>query len=238
MTMRSIALVLPYSWFASLGALVLSACGSFDPSATPKADAGVAASGPLLPWKVGNSWTYRVTDGSEVGTKVTTIGELEAVGGTGPNADKMANKVVTKKKDGTDQTISWQASTGDMVVRYREQAFHALTGLLEEEEHWDPFKLHIDGSPDHRIAYATWLEIYQETKLPVDAQPSMHEARDRWSVLSVDEEVTVPAGTFHAIVFQKAGSSTSKSYWYVPGLGKVKETGGQIEELVTSQLMP
>jgi hypothetical protein len=42
----------------------------------------------------------------------------------------------------------------------------------------------------------------------------------------------VPAGTFDAIVLRKVGGS-EKRYWYVRGVGKVKETGGQVEELVS-----
>jgi len=213
-------------------------CGSLDPAAAASPDAGPKPVGPLLPWNVGNSWTYRVTDSGDVSLKVTTIKELEAVAGSGPNADKMANKVVTTKKDATDQTISWQLMVGDKIVRYREQAFSRTSGALEEEEHWAPYKLHIDGSAEHLVKGATWLESYQETKLPVNGQPATAEARDVWSIQSEDEEVVVPAGTFRAVVIRKAGGSTSKTYWYVPGVGKVKETGGQIEELVTYQLVP
>jgi hypothetical protein len=51
--------------------------------------------------------------------------------------------------------------------------------------------------------------------------------------------VTVPAGTFTAIYLQKAsGGGTTKTYWYVPGVGKVKEDGGQLEELVSHELVP
>jgi hypothetical protein len=39
-------------------------------------------------------------------------------------------------------------------------------------------------------------------------------------------------------VLQKAGSSTAKTYWYVRGIGKVKETGGQTEELVSYEVQP
>lgn len=217
--------------------LGLPACGSLDPAASG-GDAGVRATGPLLPWKVGNSWTYRVTESGIIGTKTTTIGDLEPVGGTGPNADKMANKVVTTKRDATDRTESWQTLVGDNVVRYREKAFSASTGLLEEEEHWMPHKLHIDGTAEHLVKGVSWLEIYQETKLPVNSPPATSEARDRWTVTSDDEEITVPAGTFHAVVVQKAGGSSFKTYWYVPGIGKVKETGGQVEELVSFELAP
>ena len=193
----------------------------------------------MLPWKTGNTWTYVVNDEGVVSMKETTIGDMEPVGWTGPNKDVQAFKVVTAKGV-MDQTISWQAPMGDGVVRYREQSFSASTGDLELEEHWDPYKVHIDGTAAHRAGGATWLMIYQETKLPVGGTPETHEAHDRWSVLSACESVTVPAGTFTAIYIQKVSATggSAKTYWYVPGVGKVKESGGQLEELVSYSLVP
>jgi hypothetical protein len=225
-------------WFSWSVCLALFACGSDAASDGGAADAAViVTSGPILPFQQGNTWTYKVTGDGEVSEKVTTIGAAEPVGGTGPHASTMAFKVVTKKGT-SDQTISWQGQEGDRVVRYREQAFHEGTGELEEEEHWDPAKLHIDGSAAHSAQGASWLESYQETKLPVGEAASTETARDRWSVDAIDQLITVPAGTFKAIVFIKAGGSTLKTYWYVPGVGKVKETGGQTEELVRYEVAP
>ncbi|MEY4510042.1 MAG: hypothetical protein RLZZ450_2164 [Pseudomonadota bacterium] len=222
-----------------LGAcLALCACGGDSAPESGASDAAVIqTSGPLLPFKQGNTWTYKVTGDGEVSQKVTTVGAAEKVGGTGPHAAETAFKVVTKK-GANDQTLSWQALDGDRVVRFREQAFHESTGELEEEEHWDPAKLHIDGSAAHIAKDASWLESYQETKLPVGEASSTETARDRWTVDAVDQVITVPAGTFKAIVFIKAGGSTLKTYWYVPGVGKVKETGGQTEELVSYKVVP
>src|SRR6188768_3764451 len=45
---------------------------------------------PLLPWRVGNSWTYRITKNGVVTEKTTVVGEEEAVGGKGPNAAVLA----------------------------------------------------------------------------------------------------------------------------------------------------
>jgi len=192
--------------------------------------------GPLLPWAVGNSWTYRVTEDGVVTTKQTTVGELEPVGGVGPNKDKMANLVVTKKNDtGTaadlDETRSWQVLDGDRVVRYREQSFSRSTKELELEEYWEPHKLHVDSSPEHVVVGVNWLESYTETKLPVGGEPATGSPRDRWFVDAI-ESVTVPAGTFEAVKLRKvSATSAMKTYWYVPNVGKVKETGGQTEEL-------
>jgi hypothetical protein len=216
-------------------------CGTADPGAmNPPADSGCQpAEGAMLPWTTGNTWTYRVTDEGVVGMKETTVGAMESVQGSGPNKDVQAFKVVTRK-GAMDQTVSWQVPDGDRVIRYREQAFAASTGVLEMEEHWDPYKLHIDGSAAHRVTGASWLEIYQETKLPVGMAPDTQEAHDRWTVLSACAEVTVPAGTFTAIYLQKVSATggSTKTYWYVPGVGKVKESGGQLEELVSYALVP
>ncbi len=225
--------------FAVLVPLCVGAACSSDETDGSAADAGNVqpSTGPLYPWKLGNSWTYRTTEDGEVSSKVTTLASEEMVGGTGPNATKMAFKVVTKKGS-TDQTISWQALEGERVVRYREQSFKASTGELELEEYWEPSKLHFDMSAAHTAAEAAWVEEYKETKLPVAEASSTDTERDAWSVDGVDQLVTVPAGTFRALIVRKAGGSNLKSYWYVPGIGKVKETGGQTEELESYQVSP
>ncbi len=225
----------------TLGCLLsVAACGSEDPSKNSGAGGeGAAVDGPLLPWAVGNAWTYRVTEDGAVSTKVTTIMEQQPVGGGGPNAEIEAYKVITTKRNGADHTDSWQAPDGDRVLRYREQSFSASTGDLELEEYWEPHKLHVDWSPEHLVEGASWLEQYEETKLPVGDTASQSTRRDRWTVKARAETVTVPAGTSeNAVALQKVGADTLKTYWYVPGVGKVKETGGQTEELMEYELKP
>jgi hypothetical protein len=218
-------------WFASLG-LALLGCGDGDPSSDDP------SAGALLPWSEGNSWTYKVTD-NRTGTvtrKVTTIKPAEPVGGTGPNKDTLANKVVTSKEDGNDETHSWQAVVGDKVVRYRELAL--ASGTPDLEEHWDPFKLRVDGSPSRTKAGPSWVEKYAETKIKNGVVDGPFDRRDTWQVLKEAEKVIVPAGEFDAFVLTRAsGSDSTKSYYFVRGVGKVKETGAnQTEELESYDL--
>jgi hypothetical protein len=220
-----------------------AATGGTDPgeAGAGGSSAGTAGSGepplePLLPWAVGNSWTYEVTKDGVTTIKTTTVGELEEIGGTGPYAEQMAYHVTTAKGvDSMDRTESWQAPDADnplRIVRFREQSFGAITGKLQLEEHWDPAKLHIDGSTEHTAAEASWLEDYDETKLEVGLQPTTHTVRDRWTVIAADETLEVPAGTFENVIhFQKSGGSSAKQYWYARGVGKLKETGSQTEVL-------
>jgi hypothetical protein len=231
-------------------ALPLIGCGSVDPSDTPGAagqgaggdgGGGSKPEGPLLPWALGNKWTYKITKDGVSTVKTTTIGELEPVGGDGPNAELMAYHVTTAKgAELADHTESWQApdpENAERIVRFREESFDATSGDLELTEYWDPHKIHIDGTAERTVKDATWLETYDETKLEVGLMPSTHEVRERWTVLDDDATVEVPAGVFeHVIHLQKIGASTSKEYWYLRGVGKLKETGSQTEELTAYEL--
>ncbi len=227
--------------------LVLVGCGSIDPgNETNDGSGGEGGGSPqpqgaLLPWAVGNQWTYAVNKDGVTTTKTTTVGALEPVGGEGPHANAIANHVVTRKgAELTDRTESWQAPSEEgesRIVRFREQSFDASRGELELEEYWDPPKLHVDGSPARTTRGASWLESYQETKLPVGLSPTTHAVRERWTVLDDDATLEVPAGTFdHVVVLQKVGGSSTKQYWYRRGVGKLKETGAQTEELSEYEL--
>ncbi|MET0341659.1 MAG: hypothetical protein ABW252_11710 [Polyangiales bacterium] len=194
------------------------------------------ASSSLLPLKQGNTWTYKVTEDGAESTKVVTIGALETVGGTGPSKALKANKSVTQKAGG-GQTISWQAEVDGRVVRYREQSIKK-SGAVGEEVHWAPPSLRVDGTEARVKAGVTWTEKYTET-VAEDGESFTREDTETWTVEGVDVEVTVPAGTFRAVVLKKESpNGTPKTFWYARGVGKVKETGGQTEELSAYKLAP
>ncbi len=193
--------------------------------------------GSLFPLKTGNSWSFRTTKGSEVGNKTQTVGALEMVGGAGPKSSTMAFKMLTTKDDGMDKTESWQAEVDGKIVRYRERAYAASNGALEIEEYWEPYKLRIDGT--QLAVGTTYTEQYRETKILTGETPATANSSDVWKVVAVDEKVTVPAGTFTAVVIEKVGGTSSKRYWFARGVGKVKEqSGAQLEELTSYKLMP
>lgn len=195
---------------------------------------------PLLPWQVGNSWTYRITKNGVVTEKTTVVGDEEMVGGTGPNAELLANHVTTDK-GAADHTESWQAPSASdpfRIVRYREQAFSAATGKLSSETYYEPEKLHVDGSPEHTVAGATWLEKYAETALDVGMPAATHQVSERWTVVADDETLEVPAGSFSGVIHLSKVGNSRKDYWYLRGVGKLKETGTQTEELTAYSLVP
>jgi hypothetical protein len=229
------------------------ACGSVDPN-DPGSDtggtgaggadsgSGGAVAGRLFPLKTGNTWTLRTTAADGVAqTKVQRVLDLEAVGGVGPNAGEQAYRVVSDTKDGTDQTISWQADLGDRVVRYREQSFKVNTTPFEltADYYWDKYKLRVDERPERLVAGRSFTEEYVETSFKIVTSQYVTElVSDEWLVVSTRESVTVEAGTFDAVVVERdnRASSTKKKYWFVPGIGKVKETGTKFSSLTGTEV--
>jgi hypothetical protein len=212
-------------------------------------DAGNTTDGlnPYLPLAVGNWWTYKVTDNDGVTIeKTTTVVEEQKVGGSGPNADLDAVFVRTTKTNSEteDKTESWQGTVefeeGQFAtVRYREIAYHAANGMKELEEHWDPYKLRADNF--HVSEDGPWTENYTETKLFEDPKtPDIldQDHYDVWSVQANETSITVPASTepiTNARQFIRKATDPSdpdKLYWFVPDIGKVQETGSQVEQLV------
>lgn len=211
------------------------------PNASAAGAASVSALEPLLPWQVGNSWTYRITEPGEVTTeKTTTIGPAELVGGVGPNADAVANLIRTVESN-AELTTSWQGPSPLnplRIVRFRERDQDG-SPALPFESYYEPEKLRVDETPEHTRAAAIWVEEYVETLLRPGMEALTTAYRELWRVENDDETVTVPAGTFTAVVhFSKEGSTASKHYWYARGVGKVKEEGQQLEELVSYDVEP
>lgn len=217
-------------------ALSLAACGDDVAS-------GVDAPGPVecttpraqryLPLAVGASWTFRVTPA--VGTpadKTSSVEALEDVGGA--KAGITAFRVRTAKLDGA--TVSWQEDRCTSITRHREQTFD-LAGVKNVDTIYTPDKIRIDETPAHLAMGASWHVAY--TEVTTDSANVMTTiAKDEtWTVEATAESVTVPAGTFTAVRLHKVTSGAAdKMFWFVAGVGKVKETGDQTEELVAYTL--
>jgi hypothetical protein len=236
-------LVAPSGRPASVLALAFTCGACSGPRIEYLQDDGVAqGASERMPLSLGNSWTFVVSDdhGDPPIEKTQTVLRRERVG-LGPNADVDAFFVVTSKvgDESADKTESWQGVVADpasaalRVVRYREVSYDKATGLAEMDEYWDRYRLRVDDF--HVAAMEPWTEKYTESKLPSEGEPEFDVARtETFSVASDDELVTVPAGTFHAVVLVRHAEDPDddKRYWFAKGVGKVKERGGKTEELV------
>jgi len=244
-------------------ALATIGCGG---GTAAKNDGGkpMPGTGPDLPLKVGNYWTYQVTDTSgDISVKVQTVVREEAVGGVGPNKDQMAFKLSTGSKINDPKgDVSWQGVVDERVVRYREQSIDGKDGHVKNEQYWDPARLRIDETSEHTAKDASWLEPeYTEVSVDIDQLPdggtdgdggtsfvpdggmkTQDKIRDLWSVFSPSDTITVPAGTFDTLVLRRVGNggSSVKTFWFARGVGKVRETeeGKPTEELTTYHIVP
>lgn len=262
----------------TLSVLLLTAAGCGGGSGQ-NSDAG---SSDWLPLKVGNRWTYQITDVDDtVSVKVQGVTAQQLVGGDGDSKATMAFKLVTGNRyNDAEGDVSYQGLVESRVVRFRELSIEGMTGATKKEEYFStPWKLRVDVSAEHTTAGASWPESYTEfvvdtPKLPTsDAAvvtadagggavadagvddagvadagrdagliTTMTQVTDLWSVVAVDQSVTVPAGTFKALVVRRranAGTGSDKTFWFVRGIGKVKETGvGEQTEELTSYTFP
>lgn len=198
-------------------------CGSETP--TP-ADAGVK---PLIPVALGNRWTYRVTSDTGV-----TSEKVQTITSTASSEGRAGYRFETTK--GTSrETVSVQALIDGVLVRYEERTYK--DGALTGHERYVPSMVRIDSN------HTTGGETYQteHTKEELDGAGNVVRTtvvKNRFEVESTADVVEVPAGRFTAVRLRRVDMSDGsvKTYWYVAGLGKVKETGGQTEELVSLDL--
>lgn len=191
-----------------------------------------------FPIAEGARWTYQVVD---LGTGASSLKsqEVEAyedIGGQ--KAGTMGYRLRSQKDSG--YTVSWQEDTGSAIVRHREQSFTA-DGTQETDEYFTPFKMRLDESAPHLVLDAAYsLSYSEEIHDLLASSDTSNDKSENWLVEAVDEEVTVPAGTFTTLrVFRSNdGTGVQKRYWFARGVGKVKEEGGSQREVLTDYSLP
>ncbi len=202
-------------------ALAAAACGGAEDQLDPTPT--------FFPIAVGNRWVYSVKNvvtGEVLGQKIVLINAREPVGGTGPNAQVVAFRRTTTAPHGRGATSGWwgviERPDGRLIVNYRE-----IDGSNDgQEEWWQPYHLKLDETRAHLRAGVQWTE--SNTKLD-SVDRSMHEI---WKVGETRARITVPAGTFECLeIIHSSPAGRDKHTWYARGVGKVREVGGDIEEL-------
>jgi hypothetical protein len=183
----------------------------------------------LWPLTTGSSWMYRITDPVRgVFDKEVQVVGPEAVPGT----DMTATLVRSMQPHLEERSWQLELQNG-MVVRLREEDLKE--GAVVRVTTWSPATVK-SLAKAQQAGWSYESRIRELTRM----DDGTVEERDRtylWRVLAVNETVTVPAGTFtNAIKVQrdrpdKAGKE--RIYWLVPGIGKVKEDGERLEELVS-----
>jgi hypothetical protein len=183
----------------------------------------------LWPLTTGSSWTYRITDPVRgIFDKSVEVLGPQAVPGT----DMTATLVRSVQPHLEERSWQLELQNG-MVVRLREEDLKA--GAVIRVTTWSPATVKSLALAQQE-GWSYESRIRELTRL----DDGTVEEKDRtyvWRVLAVNESVTVPAGTFtNAIKVQRDRpdkEGKERFYWLVPGVGKVKEDGERLEELVS-----
>jgi hypothetical protein len=190
----------------------LAACGS-EPPEPP------GSSTSIFPVAVGNRWELRV-DGTE--TKVQVV--------TGETSDGFTFE--TTRGDKKTFSIQRIDAEGRLV---RASEYSTILGAVAERLTFVPADIRVDL--DTIDAGATYSQTYLEDHDPSDGIPDVRKSQT-FTVEAVDEAVTVPAGTYRTVRVRRiTDGGPAKTFWYAKGIGKVKEVGGQLEELVASEIV-
>lgn len=204
-------------------AVVFAASGCTEtPPTTPQC--GFAEQ--LLPYEVGHSWSYRVTDLSsgERALKQQWLDRIESH----PTYGEVIVQITEKP---TGRTESLLRREGERVLRFEQRDYDQLD-VLERTTLYQPYRLRVDESlaPGDRL-------VEQLTRVVSEpGQPDeVTEVTDEWEVLGDDEACEAPLGVFRCARMQRirtAGGFAAKEFFFARGLGKVIENGTkQLEEV-------
>jgi hypothetical protein len=216
---------------------VLGGCSGSGSSGMVGADGTGAVqktSGPYEPLAVNASWTYQVQDSGTTYQKVSAVEDTEDAGG--PAAGITVFRLTDTFPSNSQTT--WYQVDGNVVKRLHDNSLTG-TGAVKDDDWYDPFRLRVDESPEHLVAGAAWTLQFTDNHTGSTKPPSSVQKTDQWHVDGMDEPVTVPAGTFLSLRVSRTdpNDGSVKSYWFVRGVGKVKEnsSSGHLEELTSYQ---
>lgn len=222
---------------AGLAAALMLACGgggSLPPTGPGSSGTPVAPADPvenpseaLWPLSAGSRWVYRITDERRgVFEKVVDVLGEEVVPGSA------ANGIHVRSLQPHLEEHSWQAVADGLVVRLREDDMKE--GALVRSTTWNPANVkaiagEVDGAWTHGSV------VMERTTLP-DGTSEEKERTYNWRVLGTGVRVETPAGVFeNAIQLERSRPDKEdwvRTYWLVPGVGKVREEGERLEELM------
>jgi len=220
---------------AALGAAVAlaGACTRLDGAAA--AQPGDLAD--YMPLGPGTSWIYRVSDQRGRSRDLVTRVEGRAAWTGGLPGEVL--RVRSELLDGS--VLRWEGRVGGGVGCAQEETRDAA-GLVTMEEAYDPPATIIDERPPRLVAGAAWSETFMDTTPNYHGHPKSRPVVVKWTVESVDDRLTVPAGTFTCIRLIEARKHRQRrTFWYAKGVGLVKEVGAgplgdQTLELVRATL--
>jgi hypothetical protein len=182
----------------------------------------------LWPLTTGSTWTYRIDD------PVRGVFEKQVVVlGEQPVPQTAMTAIAVRSTQPHLDEYSWQLEKDGLVVRLREEDRKGDT--LARVTTWNPATVKALSLP--RAQGWRFESSIQEFIRYGDGSTDDKDKTYVWRVMGVNETLTTPAGTFTNAVrlLRERGDKEGqeRTYWLVPGIGKVKETGERTEELIS-----
>jgi hypothetical protein len=220
-----------------VGLALVAACGGDDggddgddgDDGGDASDCGFAGDD-YLPYAVGHTWSYRLTD-LDSGERAIKEQRIDPEMN---HPDYGAVVVqVTGKING--ETISLARKEGDRVLRFQQEDRDA-SGALERTTIYEPPQIRIDESEERTAMGAAWDEEYTEIVLdPEGVELTRVDTVDHLEVIGVDDPCDSPMGDFSCLRVLRtrlAGGVAAKEFHFARGIGKIREVGSnQLEEL-------
>ncbi len=182
----------------------------------------------LWPLTTGSTWTYRITDP----VRGTFEKRVEVLGEQTVPETSMRAIAVRSSQPHLDE-LSWQLDVNGVVVRLREEDRKGDT--LARVTTWNPATVK-SLSTERPLGWRYDSDIRELTRLG-DGSTEDKDKTYIWRVEAVNETVVTPAGTFTNVIRIKRERGDKenqvRTYWLAPGIGKVKEDGERLEELVS-----
>ena len=190
-------------------------------------------------WSVGATWVYNVTDTGVAYTKNSAVespARTSAASRPAPWATRCSETIKTSTQ------LTWYEVDRHRRAPPPRPADWTPTACMTSEDWYTPYDLRVDESPDHLMAGAAWtMTLHGRAHLQPASRPRPRPSPRTGPPTPSNEAVTVPAGTFSALKITRTNTAdgTAKSQWFVPGVGKIREsnTTGHLEEL-TSYMIP
>jgi hypothetical protein len=239
-----------------LGALAVAAtaCGTEELACGEGGD-------PYYPLAVGAWWVDRVED-TQTGSVECKVVSIGAEASIPLRPDVVAFPALSKTGD--EEAHRWQQLLDDgSVRRHLDEWF--VGGARTKIAHYCPHKIRVDDGA-HACPGAAWTETWSELTISVDgaANPDdcanlvsvdpgtcaitgdlpagcAAEAVDgtkSWEVVAVDEQITVPAGTFTTLHVRTDDGEVINDRWWTRGVGKIAETEAETREELIDYCLP
>jgi hypothetical protein len=208
--------------------------GSEPVALDPALFAGVALDHPFWPMAPGSKWTYRETDaeGAEQQVEVTVTGDTKDILGIPAT---VVHDIVTADGETIEDTFDWYAqdTQGNLWYLGEDTKEYENGEVVSTEGSWEAG---VDGAQpgiilpaDPQVGHAYRQEYYAG------------QAEDGAEILSVDEQVDVPFGTFESVLetrdFTPLEPDVEERKFYARGVGPVEvvqTSGGSSHEVLLS----